>query len=157
MSFRGRCRLKWYRLRYRVWSNPSLSRRNADSIFILFGCMFSGAAQLVTRVVAPSIQEGLGDPWALIWTVALLLFGACAFLGVFYKDNDIGLILESAGRFGLFSFSMMYAILVFKLNILNAIVPALFTGMFALACLARALHITFWIQQRKHIHALSAE
>lgn len=151
----GRIKLRWSRFINHLISSPAPARRAADPVALMFFATLSGAIQLVKDAPAPSIEDQLGYVFGLFWAGSLLIGGLVSLVGLFLKDENLGLLVERAGRIVLGSGALIYAVVLIYQNHVKAAAAVAFFAAFALACAYRVIHITLWLRQVKVINDAS--
>ena len=107
-----------------------------DTLFLLFLCVVSGVAQLVS----PGELLSTLPKWVSIgWSVILTTGSLTSLIGIFWKDRPVGFQIEEAGRHMLWATCFAYALFLVgygKFGMSPILVLA-----FGVTCLFRAIYL----------------
>lgn len=117
------------------------SGRNPFAVFLLFACVLTGIAGLISPQQTSPIVAHLLQPWELeAWYGGLIATGVGALAGVLSRGLT-GLLVERVGLVFLASLSGMYAVAVAVQGGAALSFASAFTGFFCIASLARVWQI----------------
>ena len=120
--------------------------RNEFQLFVAIMCIITGAGQLLTGVVAPTIAQ---FP-AIVeygWAAGLLLGGLCVLGSAFARNlehNKLPVVSEFAGLFLLFGMFMAYSVTGIATVTGSGLFVGPVVGVLGLACLSRAIRVFRW-------------
>lgn len=116
------------------------SGRHPFELVILFMCVLTGLAGLLTGSASPAIVIILHE-WSWIWNVSIVLGGIGTGLSVLCK-LPVNLLLERVGMVWLFTLFAAYSAAIFSVDSDRAVTSGGIVLALALAALARVLQIT---------------
>ncbi len=120
--------------------------RNEFQLFVALMCIITGAGQLISGVVAPTIAQ---FPTFIEygWAFGLLIGGLCVLgsaLGRDLEHNKLPVVAEFSGLFLLFGMFAAYSITGIATISGTGVFVGPVVGFLGLACLSRAIRVFRW-------------
>lgn len=114
--------------------------RSPLQIFLLILCVFSGLL-IMTNHSESQVIHSMGEPWSTLWGAFLLLGSLIALLGIYWKNQITGMLIERSGIVLLGGASLIWPILVLSKIGWAGIIAAIFTLGFSAACVWQVAYI----------------
>lgn len=133
------------------------SGQNPFEVLMLCACAVAGAIGLVApNASANAITATLPHWEVLCWYSGLLVGGLVGLAGVFARGVT-SLFVERVGIILLACLMLAYALALFVQVGFRGILPALVTGLFAVACAVRFVYITTDLKRMEEIATKSLD
>lgn len=127
------------------------SGRNPFEVWLLVACVVVGIVGLVQPSSTSNAITSLLPGWEVVtWYAGLAGGGAVSLFGVF-GSGLTALLVERVGLIILTCLTLAYSIAVVTQIGFRGALPALFTGLFAVACAVRFVHITTDLKRMEDI------
>jgi hypothetical protein len=106
---------------------------------------------IVLNLSDNAITDDMGEPWASIWGICLVVGSLVSLLGSYFPNKLTGMFIERSGVLLLGSASALWPILiVIKLGIFRSPFTVVATSIFAVTCFLQVRYIN------KHINLIIA-
>jgi len=127
------------------------SGRNPFEVLMLAACLCTGVVGLFEPATTSGAIVSLLPHWQVVtWYCGLVVGGAIGIGGVFSRGIS-SLAIERAGLIVLTCLTLAYAGAVVAQVGIRGTLPALFTGLFAVACAVRCVYITADLKRMEDI------
>jgi hypothetical protein len=133
------------------------SGRNPFEVLMLIACTATGAVGLLEPTSTSNVITSLLPAWEVVtWYSGLTLGSLVSLFGVFW-GGVVSLVLERAGLVMLTCLMLAYSAAVITQVGVRGALPALFTGLFAIACAIRFVYITTDLKRMEDITATRSD
>lgn len=106
---------------------------------------------IILNLSDDAITKNMGEPWASIWGIALMLGSLVALLGSYYPNKLTGMFIERSGILLLGGASAIWPIaIVVRLGFFRSPFTVIITAIFAATCFLQVRYIN------KHIKLIIA-
>jgi len=127
------------------------SGRNPFEVLMLCACAIAGAAGLIAPAASSNAITATLPHWEVVcWYSGLLAGGVISLAGVFARGVT-SLLVERVGIILLACLMLAYALALFVQVGIRGTLPALITGLFAVACAVRFVYITADLKRMEDI------
>lgn len=127
------------------------SGRNPFEVWMLSACVATGVFGLVQpQATSGAITAALPHWEAVAWYAGLTAGGLLGLIGVFSRGVN-SLLIERVGVVMLTCLTLAYSVAVIAQVGFKGVLPAAFTGLFALACATRFVYITTDLKRMEDI------
>jgi hypothetical protein len=133
------------------------SGRNPFEVLMLVACVATGTVGLFQPSSTSNVIISMLPNWEVItWYSGLTLGGLVSLFGV-SRSGVVSLVLERAGLVTLTCLMLAYSTAVVTQVGVRGALPALFTGLFAVACAIRFVYITTDLKRMEDITATRSD
>jgi len=127
------------------------SGRNPFEVLMLCACAFAGAIGLLAPNASANAVTNTLPHWeVLCWYSGLLAGGVISLVGV-ARGGVMSLLVERVGIILLGCLMLAYALALFAQVGVRGTLPALVTGLFAVACVVRFVYITVDLKRMEDV------
>lgn len=124
---------------------------------MLAACVATGVIGLFEPVSTSNVITSLLPGWEVVtWYGGLAVCGVVSLFGVFWS-GIVSLVVERAGLIALTCLTLAYSTAVVTQVGVRGALPALFTGLFAVACVIRFVYITTDLKRMEDITATRSD
>ncbi len=133
------------------------SGRNPFEVLMLVACVATGTVGLFEPSSTSNVITTLLPTWEVTtWYGGLAVGGLVGLVGVFL-NGVLSLLVERVGLIMLTCLTLAYSTAVVTQVGIRGTLPALFTGLFAIACAIRFVYITTDLKRMEDITAIRSD